>query len=121
MKKGFTLIELLLVLAIVGILASIVLASIQSHKCNTHSTKEKCAEIFMEKENGIKTSATVEDKFDRTAPTSEDSYVGYSSLGDNPTIFDTCGSIKDSESRNECEKEYRRDEGIQLCIKQYTD
>ena len=44
MKKGFTLIELILVIAIIGILASVVVASAieacaKAGKCNDDSTK----------------------------------------------------------------------------------
>lgn len=44
-KKGFTLIELLVVIAIIGILVSVVWASISSaNKCKKDNTRRGCSE-----------------------------------------------------------------------------
>jgi len=44
MKKGFTLIEVLVVIAIVGILSSVVLASLQEARCQDEGTCVKSSD-----------------------------------------------------------------------------
>lgn len=120
MKKGFTLIEFLVVVAIIGILSSAVLATLNSARekaCEKDSSLSYC-----KKETSNASSIT--NKFNRAA-----SDMGKPALsaieedcGQAQAESDFgCGCIINKDAKALCEKEAYNARMIQECISRYSD
>ncbi len=109
MKKGFTLIEFLIVVAIIGLLSSVILTSVRNARCKQEPNRKGCEEVRKEKE---KTAEKTKEFTD------EDSYGDDSCTS---TIDNPCGCIDNAEVKKQCEDATYKEKMIEQCISRYAD
>lgn len=105
MKKGFTLVEMLVVVAIVGLIASVVLAMF-----NTSHTKSKIGHYTDISKISASTGGAVIDY-------NSDDYCSESmSESDNG-----CGCVKNADAKKDCETAAENTKAVQDCIDRYIN
>ena len=124
-NKGFTLIELLVLIAIIGVLSSVILASVHNAKCKDDPTHKGCT--VEKKINQIaEEESAIADKFDRskkTVPVDTSIYdvEGNSFFRAEVTKDTACGDIPDNEAKSMCEDEFRRSKNLEECYNRYSN
>lgn len=109
MKNGFTLLELLVVIAIIGIVSSVVLASLFEAKNDK------------EKDKNVKAvSSLVTDKFDNTVAEVPEGLAEFEARMES-TYEEPCKNIPDAVVKASCLKNRYNDRMIQDCIRRYSD
>ncbi len=100
-NKGFTLVELLTVIAIMGILISVILASVSENK----ESKDVINSTYVDDRNS---------KFEKSAIQKTTESV------DVNTSDDPCYGIDNSEIRSQCVEENYKSKKIQECVELYS-
>jgi prepilin-type N-terminal cleavage/methylation domain-containing protein len=100
-NKGFTLIEVLTIIAIMGILISVILASVSENK----ESKDVINSTYLDDRNS---------KFEKSAIQKTTESV------DVNTSDDPCYGIDNSEIRSQCVEENYKSKKIQECVELYS-
>jgi len=100
-NKGFTLIEVLTIIAIMGILISVILASVSENK----ESKDVINSTYLDDRNS---------KFEKSAIQKTTESV------DVNTSNDPCYGIDNSEIRSQCVEENYKSKKIQECVELYS-